>query len=379
MGASSPETKPYNYLVVGAGMFGACFARIATDSGQRVLVLDQRDHIGGNCYTETQNHIHIHRYGPHIFHTSNEAVWKFLNRFCSFQPFINSPLAYSGGKLYNLPFNMNTFYQMWGLRTPAEVQAKLSEQRLSLDRDPANLEEQALTLVGDDLYRSLILGYTQKQWQQHPRDLPPEIIKRLPLRFTYDNNYFNDRYQGIPAHGYTALFQRLLEGLDVRLSIDFLADRAYWQDQADVIVYTGKIDAFFDYAYGELAYRSLRFEHEWHDCDNFQGNAVINYCDPDIAYTRMIEHRHFDPPIQSPGCTIVTREYPIAWHRQETPYYPINDAHNMETFSRYQKEAQSLPQYLFGGRLAEYRYYDMHAVVGSVLTKAQQLGLSTGV
>lgn len=379
MASADASAKPYDYLVVGAGMFGACFARLAADAGHRVLVLDQRPHIGGNCYTEKRNNIHIHRYGPHIFHTSNDAVWQFLNRFCEFHPFINSPIAISKGKVYNLPFNMNTFYQIWGLYRPADVLAKLDEQRLKTVENPRNLEEQALALVGQDLYRTLILEYTQKQWQKHPRDLPPDIIKRLPIRLTYDNNYFNDRYQGIPVNGYTDLFHNLLRGIETRLSVDFLDSRLFWEQQADVVVYTGKIDALFDYQHGELLYRSLRFEDAWHDCDNYQGNAVVNYCDQSIAFTRTIEHRHFCQPVVSPGCTVVTREYPTAWNRSETPYYPVNDSRNNHLFDRYQQQAQKMPNYLFGGRLAEYRYYDMHAVVASVLTKAQKLGLTTGV
>lgn len=375
--ATQASAKPYDFVVVGSGLFGSCFARIAADNGKRVLVLERRSHIAGNCYTENVNGIHIHRFGPHIFHTSNEAVWAFMQRFCVFNNFINSPLALSGGELFSLPFNMHTFYKLWGLRWPQEVSAKLEEQRLKLDREPANLEEQALCLVGSDLYERLILGYTQKQWQRHPTELPASIIRRLPLRLTFNNNYFNDKYQGIPIGGYTQLFQKLLHGIDVRLGVDFLSERDYWQSQAEVVVYTGKIDELFSYEHGELEYRTLEFEDEWLDQDNYQGNAVVNYCDREVPYTRTIEHRHFDPPLERVDRTVITREIPIAWHRDKTPYYPVNDARNMAIFGRYQEQASVLNNMVFGGRLAEYTYYDMHAVVASVLLKAAQLGLAT--
>jgi len=370
-------TEPrYDFLIIGAGLYGACFARIATDSGKRVLVLERRNHIAGNCFTETVNGIHIHRYGPHIFHTSNQQVWDFLCQYVTFNNFVNSPLALSQGELFSLPFNMYTFYKMWGLRWPHEVQAKLSEQCLKLDRSPENLEEQALTLVGHDIYERLIKGYTQKQWQKHPLELPASIIKRLPLRLTFDNNYFNDRYQGIPQGGYTALFEKLLDGIDVRTGIDYHQNRQLWDDQASRIVYTGKIDELFNYDQGELEYRALRFEDEWHQQSNYQGNAVINYCDADVPYTRMIEHRHFDPPqAQESPSTVVTREIPVRWQRSETPYYPINDQRNASLYQVYLQRSESLPNLILGGRLAEYKYYDMHAVVASALLKTKQLGL----
>lgn len=370
------DPRRYDFLIVGAGLFGACFARIATDSGKRVLVLERRQHIGGNCYTESVDGIHIHRYGPHIFHTSNQQVWDFVTQYATFNGFVNSPLAFSQGELFSLPFNMYTFYKMWGLRWPHEVAEKLSEQCLQLDRPPANLEEQALCLVGSDIYERLIKGYTQKQWQKHPKELPASIIKRLPLRLTFDNNYFNDRYQGIPQGGYTALFERLLSGIDVRTSVDYHQDRRFWDDQATRVVYTGKIDELFGYDQGELDYRALRFEDEWHDISNYQGNAVINYCDPDVPYTRLIEHRHFDPPqFQETLSTVVTREIPVRWDRSETPYYPINDRRNSSIYSAYAQRAESLPGLILGGRLAEYKYYDMHAVIASALLKTKQLGL----
>jgi len=365
----------YDFLVVGSGLFGSCFARIAADQGKRVLVLERREHIGGNCYTEQTGGIHIHRYGPHIFHTSNEVVWRFISRYANFNSFINSPLALSGGKLYNLPFNMNTFHQMWGLRWPHEAEEKLAQQRLKLEREPENLEEQALVLVGHDIYEKLIKGYTQKQWQKHPRDLPAEIIKRLPLRFTYNNNYFNDKYQGIPVGGYTEVFERLLSGIEVRTSIDFLAERSFWESQASKIVYTGKLDELFDYEAGELEYRTLQFDDEWVETKNYQGNAVVNYCDLNVPYTRVIEHQHFDPPVQSNSRTIITREIPTEWNRDKTPYYPVNNDKNNKLFEEYARKAGALDSYVLGGRLAEYRYYDMHAVIGSALIKAQQLGL----
>lgn len=366
------ETRAsFDLLVVGAGLFGSCIARLATDSGKRVLVIERRPHIGGNCYTEKQNGIHIHRYGPHIFHTSNEAVWAFVNRFSSFNSFINSPLAISRGELFSLPFNMYTFHQLWGVLTPDEALTKLKEQRLQLNRPPANLEEQALTLVGRDLYERLIKGYTKKQWRQNPVDLPPEIISRLPLRLTYNCNYFNDTYQGIPKGGYTQMFERLLEGIDVRLNINFHDDRSFWECQAERVVYTGKIDELFHYNEGELEYRTQEFHDEWLETPNALGNAVVNYCDEEIAFTRKIEHQHFDPPLESLARTVVTREIPCAWERSKIPYYPVNSSHNMKIYNRYAEMANALPNYLIGGRLAEYRYYDMHAVIGSALLKAR--------
>lgn len=373
---TAAATYPYDYLVVGAGLFGSCFARIATDNGHRVKVIDRRPHIGGNCYTEERERIHIHRYGPHIFHTSNEAVWSFINRFATFNNFINSPLALSRGQLLSLPFNMHTFYQLWQTRTPEEAKARIEEQRLQLDRAPANLEEQALTLVGHDIYERLILGYTQKQWQKHPRELPAEIIRRLPVRFTYDCNYFNDRYQGIPVEGYTQVFDKLLQGIDVQLAVDFHESRGHWESQAAKIVYTGKIDELFGFSEGELEYRALKFEDTWHQQRNVQGNAVINYCDADVPWTRMIEHKHFSPQADDPACSVVTKETPMAWSRSETPYYPINNDANMAIYKAYADRAASLDRYILGGRLAEYKYYDMHAVIGSALLRCQSMGLS---
>ncbi len=365
----------FDILVVGAGMYGSCFARLATDCGLKVLVIERRPHVAGNCYTEQQEGIHVHRYGPHIFHTSNLAVWQFLNRFTEFNSYVNSPLAISRGELFSLPFNMYTFHQLWGVRTPEEARAKLREQCIDYGRPPQNLEEQALSLVGVDLYERLICGYTQKQWQKDPRDLPAEIIRRLPLRFTYNCNYFNDRFQGIPVGGYTQLFQRMLDGIEVRLNVDFHEQRSWWESQAKLIVYTGKIDEFFAFEHGELEYRTLDFRDQWLETDNAQGNAVINYCDAEIPYTRKIEHLHFDPPVNPVKRTIVTEEIPAVWSRDKTPYYPINNAANTMIYEQYRKRAETMNNYVFGGRLAEYKYYDMHAVAGAAMLRFQSLGL----
>ena len=376
MNRTDADAKPFDFLVVGAGIYGACFARIAADHGRRVLVLERRNHVGGNCYSEEQEGIQIHRYGPHIFHTSNEAVWRFINRHTSFNNFINSPLAISEGELFALPFNMHTFHQLWGVITPQQAEAKLAEQRVQLKQPAANLEEQALSLVGRDLYQRLIRGYTKKQWQCDPKDLPPEIIKRLPLRLTYNTNYFNDRYQGIPRGGYTAMFCSLLKGIDVRLGIDFHADRQYWMDQATVTVYSGQIDELFDYDLGDLCYRTLRFEDSWHETSNHQGNAVINYCDEHVPHTRMIEHKHFEPESVSENSrTVVTREIPEPWERGKTPYYPVHTSSSSNLYQRYAERAAAMPNLILGGRLAEFRYIDMHAVIASALLKCRSLGM----
>lgn len=371
---STSAESAYDILIVGAGMYGSCFARLAADCGKKVLLIERRPHVAGNCYTEAIEGIQVHRYGPHIFHTSNLAVWQFLNRFAEFNNYVNSPLAISRGELFSLPFNMYTFHQLWGVRTPEQARARLQEQCVDFGRPAENLEEQALSLVGPDIYERLIRGYTKKQWQKDPRDLPAEIIRRLPLRFTYNCNYFNDRFQGIPSGGYTKLFENILEGIEVRLGIDFHAQRSFWESQARLIVYTGKIDEFFGYEYGELEYRTLEFRDQWLDTDNAQGNAVINYCDEEIPYTRKIEHQHFDPPLTPVERTIVTEEIPAAWSRDKTPYYPINNADNMALYERYRQRAETMGNYVFGGRLAEYRYYDMHAVAGAAMLRFQSLG-----
>jgi UDP-galactopyranose mutase len=368
-----PSEPAYDILVVGAGMYGSCFARLAADCGMKVLVVERRPHVAGNCYTEKMQGIHMHRYGPHIFHTSNLAVWQFLGRFAEFNNYINSPLAISKGELFSLPFNMHTFHQLWGVRTPEEARARLREQCVQYDRPPENLEEQALSLVGKDLYERLIRGYTKKQWQKDPRELPAEIIRRLPLRFTYNCNYFNDRFQGIPIGGYTQLFEKMLDSIEVRLNIDFHQERAWWESQASMVVYTGKIDEFFNFEYGELEYRTLDFHDRWLETDNAQGNAVINYCDEEIPFTRKIEHQHFDPPSSPVERTIVTEEIPAAWSRDKIPYYPINNGANMAIYEKYRQRADAMSNYVFGGRLAEYKYYDMHAVAGAAMLRFQSL------
>lgn len=362
----------YDYLIVGAGMFGATFARLAADAGKHCLVIDKRPHIAGNCYTEAAEGVHIHTYGPHIFHCNDDDIWAFVNRFADFNNFRNAPIAMHDGNVYSLPFNMYTFNQLWGVKTPAEARAKIEAQRLKLDREPANLEEQALVLVGSDIYETLIRDYTRKQWQKDPKELPAAIIKRLPLRFTWDNNYFNDRYQGIPIGGYTAMFVSMLEGIEVRLGVDYLADRPALDALARKTVFTGRIDEFYDYRFGELEYRTLRFDSEWLDTDNYQGNAVVNYTEADVPWTRIVEHKHFEPGNTAPR-TFITREIPDAWQRDKVPYYPIGDAGNMAIFRQYEELAESEERVIFGGRLAEYRYYDMHQVIGSAMAKAAKL------
>ena len=360
----------FDYLIVGAGLFGASFARIATDNGKRCLVIEKRDHIGGNCFTKLEKGIHIHRYGPHIFHTSNEVVWKFVNRFTSFNNFINSPVALSQGELFSLPFNMYTFNRLWGCITPSEARQKIKDSVSAINlRGPAkNLEEQAIQMVGPELYERLIKHYTAKQWHSDPKDLSADIIKRLPLRFTYNNNYFNDIYQGIPNGGYTRIFELLLEGSEVEVCRDYLAERASLDCLAHKVVYTGPIDSFFHYKYGKLGYRSLRFEDQEFETDNYQGNAVINYCDPEVPFTRSIEHLHFDPPAHSVQASIITKEYPMPFEDEAIPYYPIDNDVNRDMFRRYSDDAKHVPSFIFGGRLAQYKYFDMHAVIASAIT-----------
>ncbi len=358
----------YDYLIVGAGFFGAVFAREMTDNGKKCLVIDRRPHIGGNCYTEQIEGINVHKYGAHIFHTSDEEIWEYINRFGNFNSFINSPVAIYKDELYNLPFNMNTFSKMWRVRTPAEAKKKIAEQISELCiTEPQNLEEQALSLVGKDVYEKLVKGYTEKQWGRPCNELPAYIIKRLPLRFTYDNNYFNDKYQGIPENGYTAVFEALLEGIDVRLGTDYNDIKG--ENIARKIVYCGCIDEFFGYALGELEYRSLRFENETLNTDNYQGNAVVNYTSADVPYTRIIEHKHFDHRDQEK--TVITREYPAEWHRGNEPYYPITDEKNNTLYARYEEMAKQYPNVIFGGRLGKYRYYDMDKVIRAALETAK--------
>ena len=351
----------YDYLIVGAGPFGAVFAHEAKKRGKRVLVIDKRSHTGGNMYCEKVEGINVHKYGAHIFHTSNKEVWDYVNQFCTFNNYINSPIANYKGEIYNLPFNMNTFNKLWGVVTPQEAKEKIENQvKESNITEPKNLEEQAISLVGKDIYEKLIKGYTEKQWGRRCTELPAFIIKRLPVRYTYDNNYFNDKYQGIPEGGYNVIFDKLLKGIDVELNVDFFDKKGELLQKADKIVFTGMIDQYFDYQYGVLEYRSLRFEHEILDEENHQGNAVVNYNEREVPYTRIIEHKHFEFGKQPK--TVITREYPAEWKQGDEPYYPVNNEKNAEIFKKYQELAEKEKNVIFGGRLADYRYYDMHHV-----------------
>ena len=356
----------YDYLIVGAGLYGAVFARELTKAGKRCLVIDRRSHIAGNIYTENVSGINVHKYGAHIFHTSDKEVWDYVNQFAEFNNFINSPIAVYGDETYNLPFNMNTFSRMWGIRTPAEAKAKIAEQVAELGiTDPQNLEEQALSLVGTDVYTKLVKGYTEKQWGRDCKDLPAFIIKRLPCRFTYNNNYFNDRYQGIPMGGYTAMVEKMLSGVEVRLDTDYFQLIEQEPDIAEKIVYTGCIDEFFGYRLGPLQYRSVRFETEELPMEDFQGNAAVNYTAREVPYTRIIEHKHFEFGTQP--TTIISREYSAEWQPGMEPYYPVNDAQNGALYAEYQKLAAEQGNVIFGGRLGHYRYYDMDKVIRAAL------------
>lgn len=362
----------YDFLIIGSGLFGAVFAHEAHSAGKRVLMLERRSHVGGNVYCEEKEGIRIHKYGAHIFHTSDREVWDYVNRFVSFNNYINSPVANYRGELYNLPFNMNTFAKMWGVTTPAEAAAKIEEQRRAAGiKEPQNLEEQAISLIGTDIYTKLIKGYTEKQWGRSCTELPAFIIRRLPVRYTFDNNYFNDRYQGIPVGGYNRLIRALLDGIEVRTGEDYNlpAIRERYRDAARTIVYTGAIDAYFGYALGTLAYRGLRFETERLEEENHQGVAVMNYTAREIPYTRIIEHKHFEFGTQP--VTYITREYPADWHPGEEAYYPVNDAENQALYARYAALAKKEDGTIFGGRLAEYRYYDMDDVIRSALDCAR--------
>ncbi len=371
--------RRYDYLIVGAGLYGAVFAHEMKRQGRQVLVIDRRAHIAGNIYTEQVLDIQVHKYGAHIFHTSDRKIWEYVNRFAEFNHYINSPIAYYKGELYNLPFNMNTFSRMWGVVTPAEAKARIAEQIGALQiTDPQNLEEQALSLVGTDVYEKLVKGYTEKQWGRDCKELPAFIIKRLPLRFTYDNNYFNDRYQGIPVGGYTAMVEKMLQGIEVRTGVSY-REFAVEQETADGIVvsdhagntyrkvvYTGMLDEYFDYSLGHLEYRSLRFETEqMPQCDNYQGNAVVNYTEREVPYTRVIEHKHFEFGTQQG--TVITREYPAEWREGDEPYYPVNDERNSALLKKNQELASGRPHIVFGGRLGQYRYYDMDKVIAAAL------------
>ena len=359
----------YDYLVVGAGLFGAAFAQQAVEHGKTVLVIDKRDHIAGNAYTHEVEGIQVHKYGAHIFHTNNKEVWEYLNRFTEFNRYTNSPVANYHGELYSLPFNMYTFNRMWGVVTPAEAEARIGEQRAAAGiSEPKNLEEQAISLVGTDIYERLVKGYTEKQWGRPCDQLPASIIKRLPVRLTFDNNYFNALYQGIPMGGYTKMVANMLSGIEVRLNEDYLADKERWDSLANKVIFTGSIDAYFNHCLGNLAYRSVRFETEVLDTPNYQGNAVINYTDRETPYTRIIEHKFFEFGTQPK--TVISREYSSEWQPGVEPYYPINDEANTKLYESYKALAEKEEKVIFGGRLGEYRYYDMDAVVASALALA---------
>ena len=366
----------YDYLIIGSGLYGAVFARQAADAGNKVLVIDKRDHIGGNVYTEKVEGIDVHKYGAHIFHTNNKEVWDYVNQFATFNRFTNSPVANYKGQLYSLPFNMYTFNKMWGVVTPDEAAAKIAEQKAAAGiTEPKNLEEQAISLVGTDIYEKLIKGYTQKQWGRPCTELPSFIIKRLPVRLTFDNNYFNALYQGIPVGGYTRLVENLLAGIEVRLGVDYLQHKDELDALAEKVVYTGPIDAYFGYKLGALEYRSVRFETELLDIPNFQGNAAVNYTDAETPYTRIIEHKWFTFGKDEDGNdlpkTVISREYSSEWHPGDEPYYPVNDEKNSALYAKYKALAQREEKVIFGGRLGEYKYYDMDAVIAAALTAAK--------
>lgn len=367
----------YDYLIVGSGLFGATFAHLANKSGKRCLVIEKRLHLGGNIYCQNVEGVNVHKYGAHIFHTSNKEVWDFVNSIVEFNRYTNCPVANYKGDLYNLPFNMNTFYQMWGVKTPAEAKAKIDEQRAEVATalreagiaEPRNLEEQALLLVGRDIYEKLVKGYTEKQWGRQCVDLPAFIIRRLPVRMVYDNNYFNDKYQGIPIGGYNRLIEGLLNGIECRTDTDFFESREYWESIADKIVFTGKIDEFYDYRYGNLEYRTVLFEEEVHDVPNYQGNAVVNYTERDIPYTRIIEHKHFEmfgSDVYDSPKTVISKEFSTEWKDGMEPYYPVNDERNTALYRQYKALADKEKKVIFGGRLAEYKYYDMAPVIEQV-------------
>ncbi|WP_299231487.1 UDP-galactopyranose mutase [uncultured Bacteroides sp.] len=371
--------EKYDYLIVGSGLFGATFAYKAKQVGKKCLVIDKRQHIGGNVYCENIEGINVHKYGAHIFHTSNKVVWDFVNSIVEFNRYTNSPVANYKGKLYNLPFNMNTFYQMWGIITPQQAKDRIEQQKAAAVEkmkkagisEPRNLEEQAISLIGTDIYETLIKGYTEKQWGRKCTELPAFIIKRLPVRFVYDNNYFNDKYQGIPIGGYNKLIDGLLEGIEVKTGMDFFDNREYWESIAKKIVFTGKIDEFYGYQFGKLEYRTVRFEEEIHNCSNYQGNAVVNYTEKDVPYTRIIEHKHFEmfgAEVESCPKTVISKEYSTEWKNGMEPYYPVNDEKNNTLYAKYKELAEKEKNVIFGGRLAEYKYYDMAPIIEKVLS-----------
>ncbi len=361
----------YDYLIVGAGLFGATFAREMTDAGKKCLVIDKRPHIGGNVYSENRNGVDVHVYGAHIFHTSSDRIWEYVNRFATFNNYVNKPKVRFGDRIFSFPINLMTLHQLWGVMTPAEAEAKLKEVRIPCE-NPDNLEDWILSQVGREVYETFIRGYTMKQWQRDPRELPASIIKRLPIRMVFEENYFFDKYQGIPIEGYTKMVDNMLEGVEVRTGIDYFEDRDHFNSLAKTVVFTGKVDEYFDFCHGELEYRTLRFEHEELEGD-FQGNAVVNYTSPDVPFTRIVEHKHFLPSTASklPN-TIVTREYSDEYKRGKTPYYPINNDRNNMMYKKYAAMAPAEDDVIFGGRLAEYKYYDMHQVIGSALVKAKR-------
>tara|TARA_R110000787_G_scaffold6697_9_gene23289 strand:- start:6814 stop:7920 length:1107 start_codon:yes stop_codon:yes gene_type:complete len=364
--------KKYDFVIVGSGLYGSVFAHEMTKIGKKCLVIDKRNHLGGNVYCEHLEGINVHKYGAHIFHTNDKRIWDYVNSFVEFNRYTNSPLANYKDELYNLPFNMNTFYQLWKVKTPEEAKAKIQQQvEASGIKNPKNLEEQAISLVGRDIYEKLIKGYTEKQWGRKATDLPAFIIKRLPVRFTFDNNYFNDTYQGIPIGGYNKLIDGLLDGIETKTGIDFFKEKDHYESLADTIVFTGKIDEYFNYQFGKLEYRSLEFEHQTLDIPNYQGNAVVNYTEAEVPYTRILEHKHFEFGKQPK--TIITKEYPKEWKEGNEPYYPVNDDKNSATYLKYKKLAENSKNIIFGGRLAEYKYYDMHQVIASALSKVKNM------
>lgn len=362
----------YDYLIVGAGLFGAIFAYEANKKGKKCLVIDKRNHIAGNIYTENVEGIQVHKYGAHIFHTSNKKVWEYVNQFAEFNRYTNSPVARYKDELYNMPFNMNTFNKIWGVFTPEEAKQKIEEEKKEANiTEPKNLEEQAISLIGKSIYEKLVKGYTEKQWGKRATELPAFIIKRLPVRFVYDNNYFNDLYQGIPIGGYTQIVEKMLDGIEVRLNEDFFDKREEYENIAEKIVFTGPIDQYYNFKYGNLEYRSLRFETEIKDMQNYQGNAVVNYTEYEIPYTRIIEHKHFEFDTESPK-TVVTREYPDIWTPGKEPYYPINNDRNNELYKKYEELAQNDNKVIFGGRLGQYKYYDMDKVIAAALACVEE-------
>lgn len=363
--------KPYDFLIVGSGLFGAVFANEAKKRGKKCLVLEKRDHIGGNIYCESIEGITVHKYGAHIFHTSIRRVWDYVTSLCEFNRYTNSPIANFKGEIYNMPFNMNTFSKLWGISTPEEAKKIIARQSSAIKGEPQNLEEQAISLVGEDIYRKLVKGYTEKQWGRDCKELPAFIIKRLPVRYTYDNNYFNDLYQGIPIGGYNVLTEKLLEGVEVITGVDYNSDREKYNAMADKVLYTGTLDSFYDYSLGKLEYRSLRFETQVIDCDNYQGVAVVNYTDRETPYTRVIEHKHFEYGTQDK--TVITKEYPAKWEEGMEAYYPVNDEKNQSLFMQYKALSEKEKDVIFGGRLAEYKYYDMDKVIESALNKVDEI------